>query len=58
MNFGKKIWLIGNTSEKSKKTMEKLSKILKAEHFLFDDINPAMGHFCVPCICMNISLIV
>ena len=40
MNFGKKVWLIGNSSEKSKKTLNKLSKILKAEHFVFDDINP------------------
>ena len=40
MNFGKKVWLIGNSSEKSKKTLNKLSNILKAEHCVFDDINP------------------
>lgn len=40
MNFGKKIWLIGNSSESSKKTVKALSKLLRAEHFIFDDINP------------------
>ncbi|MGM9886406.1 MULTISPECIES: NAD kinase [unclassified Lactococcus] len=40
MNFGKKIWLIGNPSEKSTKTVNALKKLLRAEHFIFDDINP------------------
>ena len=40
MNFGKKIWVIGNSSEKSQKTVTALKKLLKVEHFIFDDINP------------------
>ena len=40
MNFGKKVWLIGNSSEKSQKTLTGLRELLTVEHFIFDDLNP------------------
>ncbi|MFC4651356.1 NAD kinase [Lactococcus nasutitermitis] len=40
MSAGKKVWLIGNSSEKSQKTLTKLSKMLQAEKFILDDLNP------------------
>ena len=42
MKFGKKIWLIGNDSPKSKKTLAELQQILENRHFIFDDLNPEL----------------
>lgn len=40
MSSGKKIWLVGNSSEKSQKTLSELTALLQVKGFQFDKENP------------------
>lgn len=40
MVFGKKLWIVGNSTEKSQRTVEELTKLLKKEEIIFDENTP------------------